>query len=102
MSEVGRVQNVISIALTADLPRAELKTLAEQIKQRLLRHPNIPLVDIQGFSDRQLLVEVPSYNIRRYGLSVQDIANIIAKLFHLDRTGLRPAKVKHLGARCIL
>lgn len=79
VSEVGRVQNVISIALTADLPRAELKTLAEQIKQRLLRHPNIPLVDIQGFSDRQLLVEVPSYNIRRYGLSLQDIANIIAK-----------------------
>lgn len=79
VSEVGRVQNVISIALTADLPRAELKTLAEQIKQRLLRHPNIPLVDIQGFSDRQLLVQVPSYNIRRYGLSLQDIANIIAK-----------------------
>ncbi|PCH95246.1 MAG: acriflavin resistance protein [Gammaproteobacteria bacterium] len=79
VSEVGRVQNVIAIALTADLPRVELKTLAEQIKQRLLRHPEIPLVDIQGFSDRQLLIEVPSYNIRRYGLSLQDIANIIAK-----------------------
>ena len=79
VSEVGRVQSVISIALTADLPRAELKTLAEQIKQRLLRHPNIPLVDVQGFSDRQLLIEVPSYNIRRYGLSLQDIANTIAK-----------------------
>ncbi|GAA6173683.1 efflux RND transporter permease subunit [Colwellia sp. KU-HH00111] len=79
VSEVGRVQSVISIALTAQLPRAELKTLAEQIKQRLLRHDNIPLVDIQGFSDRQLLVSVPSYNIRRYGLSMQDIASIIAK-----------------------
>lgn len=79
VSEVGRVQSVISIALTADLPRAELKTLAEQIKQRLLRHPNIPLVDVKGFSDRQLLVQVPSYNIRRYGLSLQDIGNIIAK-----------------------
>lgn len=79
ISEVGRVQSVISIALTAELPRAELKTLAEQIKQRLLRHGNIPLVEIQGFSDRQLLVAVPSYNIRRYGLSLQDIASIIAK-----------------------
>ncbi len=79
ISEIGRVQSVISIALTAQLPRAELKTLAEQIKQRLLRHENIPLVDIQGFSDRQLLVAVPSYNIRRYGLSLQDIASIISK-----------------------
>ena len=79
VSEVGRVQNVISVALTAQLPRSELKTLAEQIKQRFLRHPNIPLVTIQGFSDRQLLVSIPSYNIRRYGLSLQDIANIISK-----------------------
>ena len=79
VSEVGRVQRVVSIALTAELPRAELKTLAEQIKQRLLRHENIPLVEIQGFSDRQLLVAVPSYNIRRYGLSLQDIASIISK-----------------------
>jgi len=79
ISEVGRVQSVISIALTAELPRAELKTLAEHIKQRLLRHDNIPLIEIQGFSDRQLLVAVPSYNIRRYGLSLQDIASIIAK-----------------------
>ncbi len=79
ISEVGRVQSVISIALTAQLPRAELKTLAEQIKQRLMHHENIPLVDIQGFSDRQLLVSMPSYNIRRYGLSLQDIENVIAK-----------------------
>jgi multidrug efflux pump subunit AcrB len=79
VEELGRIQNVVSIALTADLPRAELNTLAEQIKQRLLRHNNIPLVTIKGFSDRQLLVEVPSYNIRRYGLSLQEIANIINK-----------------------
>ncbi|MDP0561066.1 MAG: efflux RND transporter permease subunit [Candidatus Endonucleobacter sp. (ex Gigantidas childressi)] len=77
VSEVGRIQNVIAVALTADLPRAELKTLAEQIKRRLLRHENIPLVDIQGFSDRQMLISVPNYNIRRYGLSLQDIANIV-------------------------
>ncbi|PCI60415.1 MAG: acriflavin resistance protein [Gammaproteobacteria bacterium] len=79
VSELGRTQNVVSIALTAELPRTELKTLAEQIKQALLRHPQITLVDIQGFSDRQLLIAVPSYNIRRYGLSLQDIANIVNK-----------------------
>ncbi len=78
VSEKGRIQNVISIALTANIPRADLKTLAEQIKQRMLRDPNIPLIDIQGFSDRQLLVEVENYNLRRYGLSLQDIAIIIS------------------------
>jgi len=79
ITEVGRTQNVISIALTADLSRPELKQLAEQLKQRILRDPGIPLVEIQGFSERQLLIEVPDYNLRRYGLSLQDIATLIGK-----------------------
>ncbi|MDQ7048110.1 MAG: efflux RND transporter permease subunit [Enterobacterales bacterium] len=79
VTELGRLQNVISIALTADLPMPELKQLAEQLKQKFLRNPNIPLVEITGFSERQLLVEVSSNNLRKYGLSLQDIANIIEK-----------------------
>ena len=79
ISEIGRTQNVISIALTADLTRPELKQLAEELKQRILRDPAIPLVEIQGFSERQLLIEVPDYNLRRYGLSLQDIATLIGK-----------------------
>ncbi|TQV70994.1 efflux RND transporter permease subunit [Aliikangiella marina] len=79
VTEKGRTQNVISIALTADIPRSELKTLAEQLKQKLLKDPAIPLVSIQGFSERQLRVEVADFNLRRYGLSLQDLANIISK-----------------------
>ncbi len=79
VSEIGRTQNVISIALTADMPRPELKMLAEQLKQSLLQNPAIPLVEISGFSERQLLIEVPDYNLRRYGLSLQDIATLIGK-----------------------
>ena len=79
VSEIGRTQNVISIALTAEIPRAELKRLAEKLKQSLLRDPNIPLVEISGFSERQLLIEIPDYNLRRLGLSLQDIALLIGK-----------------------
>ncbi len=79
VTEVGRIQNVISIALTANMPRPELKQLAEQIKQNLLRVPNIPLVEVTGFSKRQLLVEVTANNLRKYGLSLQDIAMLIEK-----------------------
>jgi len=79
VSEIGRTQNVISIALIADIPRPELKTLAEQLKQKLLRDPNIPLVEIKGFSERQLLIEVTNHNLRRYTLSLNDLANLIGK-----------------------
>jgi len=79
ISEIGRTQNVISIALTADLPRPELKNLAEQLKQKLLRDENIPLVEIKGFSERQLLIEVPNHNLRKYGLSLQDLSSVVSK-----------------------
>ncbi len=79
VSEIGRTQNVVSIALTAELPRPELKKLAEKLKQTLLQNPKIPLIEISGFSERQLLIEVPDFNLRRYGLSLQDIATLIGK-----------------------
>ena len=79
ITEKGRTQNVVSVALTADIPRAELKTLAEEIKQRMLRHPAIPLVEISGFSNRQLRIQIPHHNLRRYGLNIQEVVNLIGK-----------------------
>jgi multidrug efflux pump subunit AcrB len=79
VSEKGRTQNVVAIALTADIPRAELKNLAERIKQKMLQQPNIPLVKVSGFSERQLRVQVSQNNLRQYGLNLQELSNLIAK-----------------------
>ncbi len=45
----------------------------------MLQHPSISLIDIQGFSEKQLRVEVPNFNLRRYGISLQELANLIGK-----------------------
>ncbi|WP_144394686.1 efflux RND transporter permease subunit [Pleionea sediminis] len=79
VKELGRTQNVVAIAITADLSQPELKTLAEQVKQRLLQHPEIPLVEINGFSTRQLRIEVTNENLRRYGLSLDRLTKIISE-----------------------
>lgn len=78
VKEAGRIQNVVAVALTADLNVTELKTLAEQIKERMLQDPLIPIVKIQGFSKRQFQIQVPQFNLRRYHLSLTALANIIA------------------------
>ncbi len=75
VTELGRTQKVVTLALTADLPRRELKTLAEQIKQRMAQTGAIPLVEIQGFSQREFQVQIAQHNLRQYGLSLQDIAD---------------------------
>jgi len=77
--ELGKTQAVITVALVADMPRPELKNLAEEIKQRMLRDTIIPLVTIEGFSTRQFQVQISQHNLRRYGLSLQDIANLVTK-----------------------
>ncbi len=79
VEEKGRTQEVITLAVTANLPRPELKTLAEEVKQRILQTTDIPLVDIEGFGEREFQIQVPQYNLRQYGLSLQDIANLVAQ-----------------------
>jgi multidrug efflux pump subunit AcrB len=77
--ETGRTQDVVTVALAADLKRTELKDLAEDIKQRMLRNPAIPLVDIEGFSKRQFQIQFSQSRLRQYGISVQDVADIVAR-----------------------
>ena len=79
ITEVGRTQDVVTVALTADIKRQELKDLAEKIKAKMLLEPGIPLVEIEGFSKRQFQIQVSQANLRQYGLSIQDLANIIGR-----------------------
>lgn len=77
--ELGRDQHLISLALTADIADFELKAYAEVIKQKLKKQPGISIVQIKGFSDHQLEVELSQYKLRQYGLSPNDVANLIKR-----------------------
>lgn len=77
--ELGRDQHLISLALTADIPDFELKEYAEVIKQKLKREPGISIVDIKGFSDHQLKIELSQFKLRQYGLSPGDVARLIKR-----------------------
>ncbi|MCF2860301.1 efflux RND transporter permease subunit [Pseudoalteromonas sp. SMS1] len=76
IKERGRTQDVVSVALAAkggDLSRVELKALAEKVKQQLLRHPEIPIVEINDFSKHQLRITASQAMLRQHGLSVQEL-----------------------------
>jgi len=77
IDELGRTSAVVSVALNADLSQPELKALAEHYRDRLLALPQIPMVDISGFSTHEFSVRVKAETLRRYRLSIQDIANLI-------------------------
>ena len=77
--ELGRTQDVVTIALSADMPKPELKDLAEDIKQRMLRVPGIPLISVEGFSKRQFQIQLSQDKLRLYGISLQTVASRIAQ-----------------------
>jgi len=79
ISEVGRTQDVVTVALTANIRHQELKDLAEKIKTKMLLDPGIPLVEIEGFSKRQFQIQVSQENLRQYGISLQDLATVIGQ-----------------------
>jgi len=79
IKQLGRINAVANIAITADkLTPTELKALADYYRDRLLANPKIPIVTMDGFSTHQLQILIQAEALKKYQLSVQDIANLIA------------------------
>ncbi len=77
--ELHRTDPVISIAVTAAGPPADLKSYCEDLKQRLRRDAGVSLVEVEGFSDRQIRVELSQHALRQHGLGIDDVARAIAR-----------------------
>ncbi len=79
IKQLGRTNPVVNIALTSDkLTLSELKALAEYYRDRLIAMPEIPIVTIAGFSSHQLQVLIHPDTQKKYQLSVEEIADLIA------------------------
>lgn len=76
--ELGRVDLVASIAVAGPLRPEGLKAYAERMKDDLLAIPGVARVQLQGFSQRQIRIEVPASTVRQFGLSVRDLAAAVA------------------------
>ncbi|MGF1457336.1 MAG: efflux RND transporter permease subunit [Alphaproteobacteria bacterium] len=79
VSQLGRTDLVTAIAVAGDLTDPDLKAYVEDVKRRLQRIDGISRVNVQGFSDRQIRIEIPADTLRQYGLSVSDIAATISR-----------------------
>ncbi len=79
ITQLGRTEFVASIAITGPEDPTVLKTLAEDLKARMLRFGGIPQIEIKGFSDRQIRIEVADAVARELGLSLDDLAAVITR-----------------------
>ncbi|MGK0291428.1 MAG: HAE1 family hydrophobic/amphiphilic exporter-1, partial [bacterium] len=79
IQSLNRKDAVVSIAITGKMSPSDLKAYARTIKDRFLKHPSISQITLQGFSDHQIRIEIPARTLKKYNLSIADIANTIKK-----------------------
>ena len=75
----SRKRYVVSLALYGDQSEAVLREMAEVVRDRLLKDPEISQVELSGIRDYEISIEVPQDILRAHGLTLDKVANIIRR-----------------------
>ena len=68
---------VVGPAVTTPAAELELREITEKIRDELLQIPQISVANIQGARDYQIDVEISESTLRKYGLTLGEVANRI-------------------------
>ena len=67
----------ISVQISGDVPERTLRELQKTLKNEILALPEVSYVDEQGSRPYEIAIEVSEQDLREYGLTMDQIANII-------------------------
>lgn len=73
----SRKRQVLRLSLFGNVSERELRQVAEQVKDQLLLSEGITQVELSGGRDYELIVEVPMETLRRYNLTLDQVARVI-------------------------
>ena len=79
IKEVVGIRRVINVALYGDVSEGTLKALAEEVRDGITRLPGVTKADLLGVREAEIQVEVPEETLRRYGLTLAQVAEAIRK-----------------------
>lgn len=77
---------VISLGLVSDMDEARLKEWADAVKKEIQRLPGVSTVNLSGTRAYEISVEIAQDILRKYGLTIAEVADIIAD-DSLNRSG---------------
>lgn len=77
VEKLTRKNQVINLALYGQAEETFLKKQAQKIKDDLTSLPNVSLVSLSGVRDNEIHIQIAEKNLRKYNLSLTEVANII-------------------------
>ncbi|MGM0556623.1 MAG: efflux RND transporter permease subunit [Myxococcota bacterium] len=90
VSLASNQQQVLSIIISGDKTPRELERLAEETRRQLLTKKTVSLVKITGMPPPEISIEVSQESLRRYGLTLQQVADAVrASSIELPGGGVR-------------
>jgi len=98
VSLLSQKRTVVSLILAGDQSLQALQALAEDARERLLAHPDITQVEVEGVRDLEVSIEVPREELASLGLSLDQIATQV-RLASLELPG---GSVKTDGGEVLL
>ncbi len=71
-------RGVLTLALSGNVDDLTLRATADQVRDTLLENAHINQVELTGVKDYEIRVEIPQATLRRYGITLGDVADTIA------------------------
>jgi len=72
-------REVISVAVSADLPDQELRRLGEQVRDDLVALPEVSIAELMGVRAYEISVEIKEQTLRRFGLTFSQVVEAIRR-----------------------
>ena len=96
--EITRRSRVINLAVYGEADESTLKHLGERLKDELTNLDGVTLADLSGVREAEIAIEIPESTLRRYGLTLGKVADIVRKA-SLD---LPAGRIKTKGGEILL
>lgn len=75
--ELEITQAVLNVSIYGDLDDRALKTFANEIREEILALPEVSQATIQGDRNFEIAIEVSETDLRKYGLTLEQVANAV-------------------------
>ena len=77
--EMSNRQSMIRLIVYGNISERSLKELAYQIEEQLTSLPSVSYVETAGTRNYEISIEIPLIRLRALGLTLQDIAQVVAR-----------------------